>query len=86
MVSNEKLYEIAQQIWTDRAGMVFHPPRPNYQGETLTMIVDAVAAAVRAECANICDELHWSWRWADDTSGPKECAESIRALNKQEPK
>ena len=37
-----------------------------------------VAAAEREECAKVCDELHWSW-YIGDSSGPKECAEAIRA-------
>ena len=37
-----------------------------------------VAAKEREECAKVCDELHWPWHMGDN-SGPKECAESIRA-------
>ena len=37
-----------------------------------------VAAKEREACAFICDELHWPWHMGDN-SGPKECAEAIRA-------
>ena len=40
--------------------------------------VEAGAAAEREACADICDDLHWNWR-IGDTSGPKECADAIRA-------
>ena len=32
----------------------------------------------REACAKVCDELHWEWHMGDN-SGPKECAETIRA-------
>jgi hypothetical protein len=32
----------------------------------------------REACAKICDEHHWFW-YMGDNSGPKECAELIRA-------
>lgn len=44
--------------------------------------VEAGAAAEREACADICDDLHWNWR-IGDTSGPKECAEAIRARGKK---
>jgi hypothetical protein len=35
-------------------------------------------AAEREACAKVCDELHWPWHMGDN-SGPKECADAIRA-------
>ena len=32
----------------------------------------------REACAKVCDELHWPWHMGDN-SGPKECANAIRA-------
>lgn len=37
-----------------------------------------VAAAEREACASLCGNLHWLWHMGD-SSGPKECAEAIRA-------
>jgi hypothetical protein len=37
----------------------------------------------REACAKVCDELHWPWHMGDN-SGPKECAESIRARSGDE--
>lgn len=37
-----------------------------------------VRADEREACAEVCDELHWPWRMGD-SSGPKECAATIRA-------
>jgi hypothetical protein len=34
--------------------------------------------AEREACAKVCDELHWTWHMGDN-SGPKECANAIRA-------
>jgi hypothetical protein len=31
------------------------------------------------EAAEVCEEKHWTWRMGDN-SGPKECAEAIRAM------
>jgi hypothetical protein len=56
-----------------------------YEGVYTT---DQLAAAVLRErdaCANVCDEVHHRWRWDDEpdsTSGPRECAEAIRARSK----
>ena len=47
------------------------------------LCISRVAIAVAAEreaCAKVCDELHWTWHMGDN-SGPKECAEAIRARN-----
>jgi hypothetical protein len=37
-----------------------------------------VRADEREACAKACDELHWIWHMGDN-SGPKECANAIRA-------
>lgn len=39
---------------------------------------DLIRADEREACAKVCDELHWPWNMGDN-SGPKECAEAIRA-------
>ena len=44
----------------------------------LERTVARAVAKEREECAKVCDELHWPWHMGDN-SGPKECAESIRA-------
>ncbi len=46
--------------------------------DSLLYIVETVAAAEREACAKLCDELHWPWHMGD-SSGPKECADAIRA-------
>ena len=51
-------------------------------GTNVTICLEAfaerVAAKEREACAKVCDELHWEWHMGDN-SGPKECAETIRA-------
>ena len=42
------------------------------------LVAEAAASKEREACAFICDELHWPWHMGDN-SGPKECAEAIRA-------
>jgi hypothetical protein len=49
--------------------------------EPLWRFAAFVAAAEREACAKVCDELHWPWHMGD-TSGPKECANAIRARSK----
>ena len=34
---------------------------------------------VLEQAAQMCDEKHWTWRMGEN-SGPKECADSIRAM------
>lgn len=52
-------------------------------------LFEAIAADVRAKereaCAKVCDELHWPWHIGDN-SGPKECAEAIRARGQNDPR
>ena len=41
-----------------------------------------VAKKEREACAKVCDDKHDTWRWddeADSASGPRDCAEAIRA-------
>ena len=46
---------------------------------------DAIRWAINQEreaCAKICDAKHHTWRWdnePDSSSGPRDCAEAIRA-------
>jgi hypothetical protein len=52
--------------------------------EAFAKLVDAKATAREREaCASICDELHWPWHMGEN-SGPKECAEAIRARGTNE--
>lgn len=44
--------------------------------------IERLLAVEREACAHICDELHWPWHMGDN-SGPKECAEAIRARGTQ---
>ena len=56
--------------------------RKGYALYTADQLRTAIAAArVKAleDAALNCEELHWTWRMGDN-SGPKECAEKIRAL------
>jgi hypothetical protein len=46
--------------------------------EALERFAALVAEKEREECAKVCDELHWPWHMGDN-SGPKECANAIRA-------
>lgn len=49
---------------------------------TIQQVIDAIMEAVTIEreaCAKVCDDLHYPWRWDDNTSGPAECAAAIRA-------
>ena len=57
--------------------------------ETVVRLDEALAeiAAEREACAKICDDLHEKWKFGEgeeSRSGPKECAEAIRRLNKDE--
>lgn len=50
--------------------------------EELERFASLVVAAEREECAKVCDDLHYTWRWDDEpdsSSGPRECAAAIRA-------
>ena len=47
----------------------------------LVMIVNKAIEEEREACAKVCDELHWPWHMGDN-SGPKECANAIRARGK----
>jgi hypothetical protein len=45
-----------------------------------------VAAKEREACAKVCDDKHDTWRWdnePDSESGPRDCAEAIRARGEQ---
>lgn len=46
--------------------------------EELEAFAKLVAAKEREACAKICSELHWVWHMGDN-SGPKECADAIKA-------
>lgn len=42
-------------------------------------------AAGIEEAAEVCDDLHYTWKWDDEPdsdSGPRSCAKGIRALGK----
>lgn len=50
--------------------------------DQLESALEGAVAKEREECAKICDEHHYKWRWdnePDSASGPRECASSIRA-------
>jgi len=48
----------------------------------LEAFAELVRANEREACAKVCDELHWQWHMGDN-SGPKECAEAIRARSQE---
>ena len=41
-------------------------------------LIDLVRAEENEACAKVCDELHYEWNFGE-ISGPRQCAESIRA-------
>ena len=46
------------------------------------MLIEEAVLAEREACAKVCDDKHDTWRWddeADSASGPRDCAEAIRA-------
>ena len=55
---------------------------PAYSARQMKEYAELSVAAEREACASACDDLHHNWRFGDgedSTSGPKECAEAIRA-------
>ena len=49
---------------------------------SLERFAELVRADEREACAKVCDDKHDTWRWddeADSASGPRDCAEAIRA-------
>lgn len=51
---------------------------PLYTAEQMREAIKQAVLDEREACAKVCDELHWPWHMGDN-SGPKECAEDIRA-------
>lgn len=49
-------------------------------------VINKIHNTIVEQCAQICDDKHYDWRFGDDnsSSGPKECAESIRSLKIKE--
>ena len=89
---NERDKELAKQAWTenDWDGHVDIPKliqlvradameaATRAANESWTLACKKMVEFEREACAKVCDELHWPWRMGDN-SGPKECAEAIRA-------
>ena len=50
-----------------------------YTADQLHTCIAAARVKALEDAALNCEELHWTWRMGDN-SGPKECAEKIRAL------
>ena len=44
-------------------------------------LIELVKAEENEACAKVCDELHYEWNFGE-ISGPRQCAESIRARRK----
>jgi len=68
--------EAMKAAWLEISQMVGEPTR-----EELDVFLRTWQRAIQAEreaCAKVCDELHWPWHMGDN-SGPKECANAIRA-------
>lgn len=64
----------------EMGGYVKHPPL--YTADQMREYARAAVELEREVCAKVCDSLHWPWHIGDD-SGPKECAEAIRARGNQ---
>ena len=84
-MTQDEIIEIARQVGFDTLCIT----HPNLIKAFAKLVEDAAFVrwaaqtklAVQDEreaCAKLCDELHWVWHMGDN-SGPKECAESIRA-------
>ena len=44
-------------------------------------LIELIKAEENEACAKVCDELHYEWNFGE-ISGPRQCAESIRARRK----
>ena len=62
------------------AGMLVNTSRDSM--DHLERLVALVRADEREECAKVCEDNHEMWRWdnePDSRSGPRDCADAIRA-------
>ena len=65
-------------IYEGDASPLYDAPT-GYTADQLRTAVAVARVKVLEDAALNCEELHWTWRMGDN-SGPKECAEKIRAL------
>jgi hypothetical protein len=69
---NERIKELLQEAYT-------HFGHGKYR--TSELVAEKFAELIVRECVDVCLSRHYTWRWDDEpdsSSGPRDCAQSIK--------